>query len=32
VAVGSGITAIQRVAIAHREMAQLDAAAQGEKT
>jgi CDP-diacylglycerol--glycerol-3-phosphate 3-phosphatidyltransferase len=32
VAVGSAITAIQRVAMAHREMAQLDAAAQGEET
>ena len=29
---GSAITAIQRVAMAYREMAQLDAAAQGEKT
>jgi len=32
VAAGSAITAIQRVAMAYREMAQLDAAAQGEKT
>ena len=32
VAAGSAITAIQRVATAYREMAQLDAAAQGEKT
>jgi phosphatidylglycerophosphate synthase len=32
VAVGSGITAIQRVVIAHREMVQLDAAAQRENT
>jgi len=32
VAAGSAITAIQRVAMAHREMAQLDAAAQGEET
>ena len=32
VAAGSGITAIQRVAMAYREMAQLDADAQGEKT
>ena len=32
VAAGSAITAIQRVAIAYREMAEVDAAAQGEKT
>lgn len=32
VAAGSTITAIQRVAMAYREMAQVDAAAQGEKT
>ena len=32
VAAGSTITAIQRVAMAYREMLQLDAAAQGEKT
>jgi phosphatidylglycerophosphate synthase len=32
VAAGSAVTAIQRVAMAYREMAQVDAAAQGEKT
>ena len=32
VAAGSAITAVQRVAMAYREMARLDAAAQGEKT
>jgi phosphatidylglycerophosphate synthase len=32
VAVGSAITAIQRVAMAYREMAQVDAVAQGEKS
>jgi hypothetical protein len=32
VAAGSTNTAIQRVAMAYREMAQVDAAAQGEKT
>jgi archaetidylinositol phosphate synthase len=32
VAAGSTITAIQRVAMAYREMAQVDATAQGEKT
>jgi phosphatidylglycerophosphate synthase len=32
VAAGSAITAIQRVAMAYREMAQVDAAAQGEET
>jgi phosphatidylglycerophosphate synthase len=32
VAVGSAITAIQRVAIAYRQMARADSAAQGEKT
>ena len=32
VAAGSAITAIQRVTMAYREMAQVDAAAQGEKT
>jgi CDP-diacylglycerol--glycerol-3-phosphate 3-phosphatidyltransferase len=32
VAAGSAVTAIQRMALAYREMAQIDAAAQGEKT
>ena len=32
VAAGSAVTAIQRVVMAYREMAQVDAAAQGEKT
>ncbi|MGB3096562.1 MAG: CDP-alcohol phosphatidyltransferase family protein [Candidatus Deferrimicrobiaceae bacterium] len=32
VAAGSAITAVQRVVMAYREMAQVDAAAQGEKT
>jgi CDP-diacylglycerol--glycerol-3-phosphate 3-phosphatidyltransferase len=32
VAVGSAITAVQRVAMAYREMAQVDAAARGDKT
>ena len=32
VAVGSGITAIQRVAMAYREMAQVDASAQGKES